>query len=230
MRRETHAAIRILGGTLLGELIQRKLERRVRHTKVRTIFTGGRERVPEKAATEGEEAAAHGDFLAVAAPGSAVARAAGAAGGDAEWDGFEAHAVLSKTDIEPVVGHDGERGSEGVVFGEEAVAVERALVMDEVARERIHMRTEFVDAIVVVGDFAGGDAGFGLLHLVDGLTEGHVADEAVVDPEDEQPIGGAPTEETVEAVVVRLWRQGSEARRFPCLCAGQRKSRVSCAW
>lgn len=169
-----------------------------------------RERVPEEAAGEGEVAVAHGDFFAVTAPRAAVAGATGAAGGDAERDGFEAHAVFPEADVEFVVGHDRERGVEGVVFGEEAAAVERALVVDEVAREGIHVRAEFVDATVVVGDFTGGDTGFGFLHPVDGFAEDHVADEAVVGTEEEEPIASGAGDALVHGVVDAGVRFGDE--------------------
>lgn len=144
---------------------------------------------------------ADGDFLAVAAPVAGVAHTAGAAGGDAERDGFEAHAIFPEADIELVVGHDGERGVEAVVFEEERAAVERGLVMDEIAREGIDVGAELVDAAVVEGGLAGGDAGLGFFHPVDGFAQDHVADEAVVGAEEENPFAGGAGDTLVHGVV-----------------------------
>jgi hypothetical protein len=160
-----------------------------------------REDVPEEAAGEGEVTVADGDFFAVAAPGAGVARAAGAAGGDAEGDGFKAHAAFPEADVEIVVGLNRERGVEALVFGEERAAVERGLVVGEVARDGIHVRAELVDAAIVEGGFAGGDPGFGLPHPVNGFAEDHVADEAVVGTEEVDPFAGGAGDAFVHGVV-----------------------------
>jgi hypothetical protein len=160
-----------------------------------------REYVPEEAAAEGEVAVADGDFFAITAPCAGVARAAGAAGGDAERDGFEAHAAFPEADVEIVVGHDGQRGVEAVVFGEERAPVKRGLVVGEVARDGIYVGAELVDAAVVEGGFAGGDSGFGFAHPVNGFAEDHVAHEAVVGAEEVNPFAGGAGDAFVHGIV-----------------------------